>query len=155
MTIELIRNFFEFDTPKFNKLNNEFRRRIFEEIASSELSGLIFTYVTEMTMIEEKRYLEKITEIFKKKSSSVFYIELEATLDERIKRNKTALRLEMKPSKRNIKQSEERLLRWEKKYIMNSSEKHPFFFQQGFLKIENTHLTAKEAAIKIKEYFEF
>ena len=63
MTIELVVNFFNFDTPKFNKLNNQFRRMIFEEVASSDLPGLIFTYVTEMTMVDEKNYLEGISQI--------------------------------------------------------------------------------------------
>ena len=44
-TIDLVLPFFEFGTPPFSRLVGEFRRRIFEEVAASELPGLIFTYV--------------------------------------------------------------------------------------------------------------
>lgn len=44
-TIDLVLRFFEFGTPAFERLVREFRRRIFEEAASSTLRGVIFTYV--------------------------------------------------------------------------------------------------------------
>ena len=44
-TIDLVLNFFPFGHPQFGKLVGEFRRRIFEEVAASDLAGLIFTYV--------------------------------------------------------------------------------------------------------------
>jgi hypothetical protein len=37
--------FFDFGTPPFQRLVGEFRRRIFEEVAASDLPGMIFTYV--------------------------------------------------------------------------------------------------------------
>ncbi len=45
MTIEIALNFFDFGQPEFHRLVNEFRKRIFEEVANSNLPGLIFTYV--------------------------------------------------------------------------------------------------------------
>ena len=44
-SIDLALRFFPFGTPPFHRLVGEFRRRIFEEVAASDLSGLIFTYV--------------------------------------------------------------------------------------------------------------
>ena len=44
-TIDLILPLFPFGTPAFHRLVGEFRRRLFEEVAASDLSGLIFTYV--------------------------------------------------------------------------------------------------------------
>jgi hypothetical protein len=44
-TIDLVLRFFEYGTPPFQRLVGEFRRRIFEEVAASDLPGLIFTYV--------------------------------------------------------------------------------------------------------------
>ncbi|MHA1915350.1 MAG: shikimate kinase [Promethearchaeota archaeon] len=153
MTIELVLNFFEFGSKKFNMLSNEFRRRIFEEVATSKLSGLIFTYVTDFNLESEKKYLEKISDIFRNQGATVFYVELEADLEERLRRNKGKLRMELKPSKRDTKRSEEGLLSMEKKYIMNSNETYPFFFQDNYLKIDNTNLSTKAAAKKILEEF--
>ena len=92
--------------------------------------------------------------MFRNQSASIYYIELEATLEERLKRNKTELRLEMKPSKRNIEISEKVLLEDEKMYIMNSTEDYPFFFQDNYLKIENTKRSAREVAEMIKKFIE-
>src|SRR5438045_7029470 len=44
-TIDLALRFFAYGTPPFQRLVREFRRRIFEEVAASDLPGLIFTYV--------------------------------------------------------------------------------------------------------------
>ena len=59
-TIELLIPIFEFGTPKFDLLNNEFRQRIFEEVATSDLLGFIFTYVSAFNFDEEKINMEKI-----------------------------------------------------------------------------------------------
>lgn len=152
MTIDLLLNFFEFGSPKFNKLNNEFRRRIFEEVATSDLSGLIFTYVTAMNLETEKAYLQKIYDIFKNSSGEVFFIELESSLEVRIKRNKSPLRMRMKPSKRNVKVSEKNLREMEELYRMNSDEDNAFFIQENYLKINNTDLSAKEVANQINQF---
>ena len=152
MSIDLLLNFFEFGSPKFNKLNNEFRRRIFEEVATSELSGLIFTYVTAMNLETEKAYLQKISDIFKNASGEVFFIELESSLEVRIKRNRTPLRARMKPSKRNERISEKNLREMEEKYVMNSNENNPFFIKENYLKINNTDLSTKEVANRINQF---
>ena len=41
-TIDLVLRFFPFGSPPFNRLVGEFRRRIIEEVAASDLPGLIF-----------------------------------------------------------------------------------------------------------------
>ncbi|MHA1729314.1 MAG: AAA family ATPase [Promethearchaeota archaeon] len=154
MTIDLVIQFFDFGTIKFNKLNEEFRRRIFEEVASSDLKGLIFTVVIAMNLLTDKIYLENLAAIFLEQGASIYYVELEAELSERLKRNKGQSRLIAKPqSKKNVEKTEKRLLEWEKKFIMNSSEKTPFFFDVNYLKIENTNVSADEAAIRIKKHY--
>ena len=154
-SIELLIKFFEYGSEKFDKLDWEIRQRIFEEVADSEIPGLIFTYVTAMDEESEKEYLKKISEIFTSHGKKVYYIELEATLSERLKRNKEESRINAKPSKRDIVVSERRLLAMEEKYIMNSSEEYPFYFEKNYLKIYNTKLSPKDAALKIINTFDF
>jgi hypothetical protein len=149
-TIELLIPIFDYGTPKFNTLNNEFRKRIFEEVATSDLLGFIFTYVTSFELDEEKEYMSRISSIFKDQGHEVYFVELYAPLDIRIKRNKTPLRLEAKPSKRNTTWSEESLISMNKKYPhITSSDEHPFFFQENYIKIDNSNLTKQETAEKI------
>ena len=45
MTIDLVTKIFPFETPQFRRLCDNFRKQIFEEVASSDIPGIIFTYV--------------------------------------------------------------------------------------------------------------
>ncbi|MHA2339809.1 MAG: shikimate kinase [Candidatus Hodarchaeales archaeon] len=147
-TIELILKFFKYGSEKFRKLDGLFRSSILEEVASSDLKGLIYTYVTAMNLESEKKYLEKVSNIFIRNERAVYFIELEADLSERLRRNKSKSRIEAKPSKRDLEASERRLLETEKKYIMNSNEEYPFFFTKNYIKINNNNLTPNEVGYK-------
>jgi hypothetical protein len=153
-TIELALKFFDYGSKKFNILNGLFRRRILEEVASSDLKGLIYTYVISFNLEEEKTYLDKVTNLFNQNGRSVYYVELEADLSERLRRNRSKSRIEAKPSKRDIVESERRLLGMEKKWVMNSNEKYPFFFSKNYIKINNTNLSPKDVALQIIKAFD-
>ncbi len=71
MTIDLVLNFFDFDQPQFHTLVSEFRRRVFEEVASSDLEGLIFTFVWALDLESEKEYIECSCHIFREKGADV------------------------------------------------------------------------------------
>ena len=103
MTIELVLPFFKMYSPSYNKLLNSFRIQLFEEIAKSKLKGIIFTYVWELDQKRDGDFVDKIVKIFKNKNASVYYVELEADQEERLKRNRSSNRLKHKPSKMNIK----------------------------------------------------
>ena len=154
-TIELIIPIFEYGSPKFDVLNNEFRQRIFEEVATSDLLGFIFTYVSSFDLDVEKEHMEGITKTFKEQGHNVYYVELYASLSIRLERNKHPLRLDAKPSKRDIELSAERLTKMDKKYVMNSTEEYPFFFQDNYLKIDTTYLSEGETAEKVMSTFGF
>ena len=153
MTIELLIQLFDYGTPKFRKLNAEFRRRIFEEVASSDLLGFIFTYVWDFNQKKEKDFIDVVSNLFRKNKWEVYYVELEASLEERLKRNKTKVRLTEKPSKRDTDLSEKRLIAMEFKHKMNTDRK--FYYKKNYLKIVTTKLTIKETAEKIVNAFIF
>lgn len=154
MTIDLILNFFEWGTPEFQRLDKDFRFSIMQEFAKSNQSGLIFTYMWEFNPEdagEEEKYIREIENIFDKEDAETVFLELECSLEERLKRNKTALRLEHKPSKRNVELSEKRLI---------DAEKHSRFNAKGnelgnrkHLKVNNEKLTPEEVAERAIEYF--
>ena len=52
MTIEPIAETFGHGTPQFNRLHDEFRRRVFEEAVAADLD-LVFTYVWALDDREE------------------------------------------------------------------------------------------------------
>jgi AAA domain len=153
MSIDLALNFFGYGQPPFSRLVSEFRKRIFEEVADSELSGLIFTFVWSLTLESDREFVDQTCAIFRKKGGEIYFVELEADLQERLQRNATEFRLAQKPSKRNLKNSRENLLDTEKEHTMNS--KGDFFYRDNYVKIDNTNLPAAEAAQRIIDEFHF
>ncbi|MFD0050953.1 AAA family ATPase [Actinomycetes bacterium NPDC127524] len=151
MTIDLVNPFFDYGTKEGNRLVSLFRQEIFEEVSKSDLYGLIFTYVWAFDLQEDWDYVSKISAIFESRGGSVYYVELEADLEERLKRNKSPNRLEHKPTKRNIENSEADLKSSAQKYRLNSLKGE--IKKGNYLKINNTNLSPKETAKIIKEEF--
>lgn len=151
MTIELILPFFAFGTAPFGRLNGEFRRRIVEEVAKSDLPGLIFTVVWALNDPGDKAVIDAYAAIFRAEGGAVFFVELQAPLAVRLERNRTESRIRQKPSKADVRQSEERLLRNEWQHTMNSDDDFPY--QDNYIKIANEHVSPTEAARRIKVAF--
>jgi len=151
MTIDLVSHFFDYSTKEGKRLVNLFRQEIFEEVSSSHLNGLIFTYVWAFDFQSDWDYVKQVAKIFESKGGIVYYVELEAALEERLERNKSSNRLEHKPSKRNFEWSENDLLNAIEEYRLNSLDDEIQF--PNYIKIDNTNLSAKEVAKKVQEHF--
>ena len=61
MTVDPVLQFFPFGSPSFSKLVGELRRCIFEEIAASDLPGVIFTYVWALDDPRDKAHVNALT----------------------------------------------------------------------------------------------
>jgi hypothetical protein len=151
MTIEIILPYFDMKSPSFKKLVREFRIKMFEEVAKSDLAGLIFTYVWGLNSKNDCDFLNTIVEIFEQENATVCYAELEASTKERLVRNTSPNRLKYKPSKNNFKASKKELLETDRKYTLNSQGNE--FSNKNHLKINNTKLNANKVAKIIKERF--
>ena len=151
MTIELVSPFFSYGTEQGKKLVHSFRMQIFEEVAKSDLEGLIFTWIWRFDLKEETEYYNKVTDIFRKQGAEVCLVELEADLEERIRRNETENRLNNKPTKRNTEWSKNELIKGAKEYRLNSLPGE--VKEKNYLKINNTNILAEEVAKMIKEKF--
>jgi hypothetical protein len=150
MTIELLHPFFGFGEETW-RLSDLFRVEIFEALSRSNLYGLIFTYVWAFDQQADWDFVDKICRIFESKGSDIYFVELEADLVERLERNKTPHRLQNKPTKRNIKESEYNLKSSMEKHRLNSIEGE--ITRENYIKINNTNLSPKEVAKIIKEKF--
>lgn len=153
MTIDLIAPLFGYwsKAPIGKALVEEFRNRIFEEFAKSDNEWMIFTYVWAFDLIEDQDYIEKISHIFKSRWSDIYWIELEANINERIKRNITPHRLKHKPTKRDTKWSENELKESMKEHRLNSKEWEIKY--ENYMKIDNTNLNPDEVAKMIVRKF--
>jgi shikimate kinase len=150
MSLELVNNFFDFGTPSFRRLDEAIRFDIFNELANSDLEGVIFTMVWALNHQEDEDYIDKIVRVFEAKNTEVFYIELKADLDKRLVRNKGEERLKQKPSKRDLEFSEKSLLSFDKDYRMNTNEGD--LPNKKVLTIDNTNLEPEDVAKMIKKY---
>lgn len=152
MTIELISPFFSYGSEVGKRLVKLFRKEIFEEVAKSDLEGLIFTYVWAFDQKTDWDYIDNLCETFESKGGAVYFVELEADIDQRIERNKHPHRLSHKPTKRNIERSEKDLKDSTDKHRLNS--KNGEIKKENYIRINNTNLSPEETAKKIKEEFQ-
>lgn len=150
-TIDLILPFFTFGSPPFGRLVNEFRRRILEEVASSDLPGLIFTYVWAFDQASDDAEVEAYSEIFKRQGGAVFYVELQASQAVRLQRNETEFRLAEKPFKRDLVQSRRQLIALDD-YQLDSGRR--FEGRRDYLRVDNTDLSPEDVADMIIRTFE-
>jgi AAA domain len=150
-TIDLALRFFPFGTPPFHRLLREFRRRIFEEVAASDLPGLIFTYVWAFDDPRDEAAVEEWASIFRARGGRVVFVELESSQAERLRRNETEFRLAEKPFKRDVEQSRRQLLELDAKYQLSSGGK--FDERPDYFRVDNTTLTAEQVAYRVIERF--
>ncbi len=151
MSIELVHPFFDFGTPEFRRLDKTIRFGIFQEVAQSDLPGLIFTFVWAYNEAEDEQYIAEIEEIFEAVQADIFFVELRAEQTVRLQRNKHPHRLEHKPTKRDLARAEKSLLSVDEKFRTQSKPaEHP---DRNFLYIDNTHLSAEATAADIKQHF--
>lgn len=151
MTIELVHPFFSYGTKTGKRLVELFRNEIFKEVAESDMEGLIFTFIWAFNEQNDWDYIDKICNIFESKGGEVCFVELEADLDERVKRNITLHRLEHKPTKRDTDKSESNLKESMDKFRMNSKEGE--IKKENYIRIDNTNLEPAEVANIIKQEF--
>lgn len=146
MSIEFVQPFFNYGTDTGRKLVGEFRRRIFEEVAASDLKGLIFTYVWGFDIPTEKPYIDSVCEMFEAKGARISFVELSAPLATRLERNKTELRLQHKASKRDLEWSEKNLKSIDEHRTNSDND---FYYPDIHMKIDNTDLNPEDVADQI------
>ena len=127
------------------------RQVIFEEFAKTDLYGMIFTFMWAFDMQSDWDYVDWVKGIFGLPDEDVYYVELIAPQEVRLERNATENRLKNKASKRNIEDSNARLLRDDQNWRCESYPgeiTHP-----NYLRLENTNISPEEAARMIREHF--
>ncbi len=133
MSIELALNFFDFSDDGFRELSETIRQSVFKTVAESDAPGLVFTFVWAFDLDSEARYVERVAADWRCRTGGGFYVlELEASLEKRVARNRHPDRLAAKPSKRNVAASEANLRDFHERYQLNSG---------GTLPIDVPHVT--------------
>ncbi|MDO4283622.1 MAG: AAA family ATPase [Clostridia bacterium] len=151
MTIEFIRLIFDYSRESYLKMNRFIRYEVLKEFAKSDEKGIIFTGCFDFgkDFETEKEETDQWMSLFEES----YVVELEATLEERLKRNKSINRLEHKASKRDLEWSEKELLSSMQRHRMNSYDGEGEKIFKNYLKIVNTNISAIDTAKMIQEKF--
>jgi cytidylate kinase len=149
LAIECVLPVFDFEYEKFQKLVNNIRELVFQEFVQSDYPGLIFTFVWAFNKPSGYELMSRWIELFSKAGFKINFIELQASLEQRLYRNRTENRLQKKASKQNLNRSEEILLKNEKEWVMIAP--HDFIFSDLLIRIDTEQLTSLEVARLICE----
>jgi len=126
------------------------RETLFRAFVETDQYGMIFTMQFAFDQPSDWAYVAHIASIFEEKGAQVDYCELVAPLEVRLERNRTENRLREKPSKRNVAFSE--------KLMQNTTYRDVSLDGEcpwpRYLKLDNTHLSPDEAALRIAEHFQ-
>nr|WP_308742664.1 AAA family ATPase [uncultured Anaerocolumna sp.] len=151
MTIDIVSDLFTNMPQERGRLTELFRKEIFEAYSKSDEYGMIFTFMWAFDSQDDWNYINGLEEIFRSRNAEVYYVELEADYELRIERNKTENRLFNKPSKRNIKKSEELFRILEDKYRLNSFGGE--IQKENYIRINNSDINPDIVAEMIKSRF--
>jgi hypothetical protein len=151
MTVDLAVNFFPWGHRRFEPLVHDLRLTVFRHVAASELPGIIFTYVWALDREEDRRFMDDCRRIFEEAGGRTAFVELYASENDRIRRDRGEFRLSMKPLKRDKEDSARNLLAMDRAHRLNTDG--DFDYSPDYLRIDNTDVSAAEAAKRIVERF--
>ena len=95
--------------------------------------------------------MQRFAEPFRRRGGRVLYLELEASQEERLRRNEGASRLAEKPSKRDVTASRQNLLELDRQYVLSSGGR--FDDSADYLRVDNTHLSPAQVATTVINHF--
>ncbi|GAB7040823.1 MULTISPECIES: AAA family ATPase [Catenuloplanes] len=151
LAIEPVLRFFPFGSAPFGRLVGRFRRDLIEEVAASDLPGLIFTFVWAYDLPEDEQSVRDFAEPFHRRGGRVHYVELQASQEERLRRSAGESRLAEKPSRRDLDTARRQLVELDERYRLNSDGR--FDGRADYLRIDNTHLEPSDVADRVIAHF--
>lgn len=158
--LEPLLEVFDYGTPPFIRLLEEFRRRVVEEAAASG-ADLIWTYVWGLDLEEDARWMRKFVGPYMERGAEVAFVELYADLDTRLERNRTEHRLSVKPSKRDldwsdgvVRELESHMMNTERGDSVGRTPGERLLEQHRHLRIDNSAMTAGETAGRILRWLD-
>ena len=150
-TIERVRPLLPLDNNGWT-LIQELRESVFRYFARSGQAGMIYTGLWYFDQPWDHLYYKGIIDLWREECPAVeiYIVELEASLEERLRRNGTENRLFHKPSKRDLIWSEADVRKSTQEHRLNSEPgeiMEPNYLRYAnYIRIDNTHISAEDAA---------
>lgn len=149
--IEPLLEVFDYGTPAFVKLRDEWRQQVFDEAARSG-TDLVFTFVWSLGIEADTQLVRAMIAPYVAQGAEVAFVELTAGLDTRLERNRTEHRLAEKRSKRDVVWSDTNVRELES-HVMNTgavdTPADSLLAQHRHLVLDNTDLAAERSAERI------
>jgi hypothetical protein len=146
MTLEPVLQLFPYGSAPFERIVRQFRNAVFEEAVSADWPGLIYTCMWDLDDEETTSYIDRVVNLFEQRGEPSHFVELNASLEVRLQRNRTELRLAEKPSKRDLVASEARLLANESRRFSSAGD---FPYPDRHLLLATDDTSATETAERI------
>lgn len=140
MTLDLVENFFVYNSKPFNNLIRKIRLNIVCELLKQNCSGLIWTTGLPNTKSSHAFY-DKLSNLMKKNNGNINYVKLVCSFEEREKRVL---------GKDRKKYNKDKIILDKKTKRINLSIITPI---KNTLVINNTNLSAQNTALKIIKFF--
>jgi hypothetical protein len=154
MTAEPAAALFGWGNPEHSEAVREIRLALFSRAAQSKaLPNVIFTFVWAFGVAEDDNFIKDVVDLFDANGEKVYFVELLASLEARIAREGTPLRLAMKPSKRDVEAARELHGQLYGKYTLNSVG--DFAYPHRHIVIDTEKQEAIESAREICRHFGF
>jgi hypothetical protein len=151
VSVDAVTQVFDWGSPGFGRLVEEFRQRVVEEAAGADID-LIFTYVWAFGEPNEGDAIERYRQTVLSHGGSVYFVELVTSLDERMARNGMPSRRAMK-CRSDEASTPEWIVEMDARYSFDSGGRLPFDDPQ--LRLDTTDLAPGVAAERIAQAFGF
>ena len=149
--LEPLLDVFDYGTPPFDVLLQEFRLRVLEEAAAAGID-LVYTLVWGLDLPQDSAYLRRHLRPFVEAGQPIAFVELYADLETRLARNGTAYRLSEKKSKRDVAWSDENVRELERHVLNTGIRPTPadeLIAAYPHLRIDNTDRSPDDVATEV------
>jgi len=155
MTAEPAAALFGWLTPAHIAATKEIRLTLLARaLAQPDMGGVIFTFVWAFDLAEDNLFMAELVDLFEARHRRVYFVELQASIDARIAREGTPLRLALKPAKHDVERARAMHREIEGKYRMNSAGDE-FPYPERHMLIDTEACAPPEAAQLICAHYGF
>jgi hypothetical protein len=127
MTAEPAAALFGWGNSDYSESVTQIRLALFSRVAQNKaLPNIVFTFVWAFGVAEDDGFIRDVVDLFETQGEKVYFVELLASLEARIAREGTPLRLALKPSKRDVEAARARHRQLYGQFTLNSLGEFPY-----------------------------